>query len=154
VIGAHRNGLADRIAERVRTQIAAANVRWDEVADRAAGFASMLVNDYVTTLGFGDLMASDRPAVPEPPKPRVRGVFTPPAAPQRDPKTGDVLIPSLGDSRLPLEREFFLDWGVALRQLGLDNISFAGGREISEEDNRTLGVLIAAMQPALALRVG
>jgi hypothetical protein len=148
VIGAHRNQLIERIAERIRTQVAAANVRWDEVADRGAGIASMLINDYVSHLGFGDLAPADRPAMPEPPKPRLRGVFAPPPLPPRG------TIPTLGESRAPLEREYFLDWGVALKQLGLDNISFSGGREIEEEDNRALGEILAEMAPALQVVVG
>jgi hypothetical protein len=43
---------------------------------------------------------------------------------------------------------------VALRQLGLDNISFAGGREIEEEDNRALGEILAEMAPALKVSIG
>jgi hypothetical protein len=143
VIGAHRAELIEKIAERIRVQVAAAHVRWDEVADRAAGIAAMMINDHVTHLGFGNLPPDQRPAVPEPPKPRQRGVFAPPPLPTR----GE--LPCLGGSRAPLERDYFLDWGVALLQLGLDNISFAGGREIDEADNRALGDILASMQPAL-----
>jgi hypothetical protein len=148
VIGAHRQQLIERIAERIRSKIAAANVRWDEVADRAAGLAAMLVNDYVYYLGFGDLMVSDRPAVPEPPRQRERSVFTPPPLPPLG------SIPTLGEARAPLERLYFLDWGVALRQLGLANMSFSGGREIGEEDNRALGAILEQAQPALQLKLG
>jgi hypothetical protein len=38
---------------------------------------------------------------------------------------------------------------VALRQLGLDNVSFSGGREIDEADNRELGEILAQVGPAL-----
>lgn len=146
VVGAHRSLLGERIAERIRSQVAAANVRWDEVADRGAGVAAMMINDYVATLGFAELAPEQRPAVPEPPKPRLRGVFPAPPLPARD------TIPALGEARAPLEREYFLDWGVALRQLGLDNISFAGGREIEEEDNRALGAILGEMAPAMQIK--
>lgn len=146
VIGAHRNGLADHIADRVRQQVAAANVRWDEVADRCAGIATMLVNDYVAWLGFAGMEPSARPAVPEPPKARARGVF------QAMPMPGEREIPDLGSQRAPLERDYFMDWGVALRQLGLDNVSFSGGREIGEEHNRQLGEILAQIAPALQAR--
>ena len=43
---------------------------------------------------------------------------------------------------------------MALRQLGLDNMSFAGGREIEEEDNRALGDILAEMAPALQVTTG
>ncbi|MBX3604749.1 MAG: hypothetical protein KF788_05745 [Piscinibacter sp.] len=148
VIGAHRNLLIEKIADRIRTQVAAANVRWDEVADRAAGIAAMMINDYVTYLGFGELPMLERPAVPEPPKQRLRGVFPAPPLPPRG------TLPALGETRAPLEREYFMDWGVALRQLGLDNISFAGGREIEEEDNRALGDILGEMAPATQVKAG
>ena len=148
VIGAHRNELIEKIAARIRTQVAAANVRWDEVADRAAGIAAMVINDYVSHLGFGELVPLERPAVPEPPKPRLRGVFPAPPLPPRG------TIPALGETRAPLEREFFMDWGVALRQLGLDNMSFSGGREIEEADNRALGDILAEMAPATQVKPG
>jgi hypothetical protein len=146
VSGAHRHQLVDRIAARVREQVAGASTRWDDVADRAAGIAAMVLNDYVSDLGFGPLPDAERPAVPEPPKQRQRGVFAAPPLPARD------RIPALGDARAPLEQAYFLDWGVALRQLGIDNVGFAGGREISEDDNRALGEILGEIAPALQVR--
>jgi hypothetical protein len=143
VSGAHRHQLVDTIAARVREQVAGASTRWDDVADRAAGIATTVLNDYVSDLGFGTLPDAERPAVPEPPKERQRGVFAAPPLPARD------RIPALGEARAPLEQAYFLDWGVAFRQLGLDNVGFAGGREISEEDNRALGEILGEIAPAL-----
>lgn len=148
VIGAHRNLLAQEIAQRVRSQVAAANLRWDEVADRCAGIAAMLVNDYVAYLGYGTLPADKRPAFPEAPQPRVRGVFAAPPMPA--PGT----TPALEKQRVALEHQYFLDWGVSLKQLGLDNLSHEGGREIDEEDNRALGLILAGMEAALQVDAG
>jgi hypothetical protein len=117
------------------------------VADRAAGIAATIVNDYVSYLGFGELPEAERPAVPEAPKPRQRGVFAAPPVPERD------RIPTLGETRAPLETNYFLDWGVAFKQLGIDNVGFAGGREISEEDNRLLGDILGEIAPALQVTV-
>jgi hypothetical protein len=143
VVGAARLGIADRIAERVRGQVQAANVQWDDfsVSNRAALMATTLLDDYVAFLGFADLAEAARPAFPEPPKPRERGVFQRP---------GDgAAAPALGPQRTPLERRTFLDWGTALRQLGLDNAGFGGGREIDEAQNRRLGEVLAliAIEP-------
>lgn len=146
VIGAHRNQLAERIAGQIRSQVAAANVRWDEVADRCAGIAAMLVNDYVAHLGFAEQPAAQRPAFPGGARPRVRGVF------ESLPSSAD--RSALADQRTPLEHEYFLDWGVSLLQIGLDNVSFSGGREIDEADNRELGEILAGLSPALEIRVG
>ena len=143
VIGAHRMELADRIAVEVRKQLQAANVRWDEVADRATGIAANLVNDYVAFLGFGELALELRPGFPEAPKAPERRVFQPADA--------GGSLPPLGDHRRMLENDYFVDWGVALRQLGADNISFAGGREIDDDQNRRLGLLLAELNAAAAL---
>lgn len=142
VVGAHRNELIERIADRVRTQVAAANLRWDEVADRSAGIATMMVNDFVAYLGFGELPVDQRAAVPEPPEARQRGVFTPP------PRLAAGEIPTLSDARVQMERTYFMDWGVAFKQLGLDNVSFSGGREIGEADNRELGEILQELGSA------
>ena len=61
---------------------------------------------------------------------------------------GEDRVPALGASRLALENEFFRDWGVALRQAGLDNVSFSGGREITEAQNRELGKILALVAAA------
>ena len=148
VIGAHRIALAERIAERVRAQVASANMRWDDVADRSAGIATMMVNDYVAYLGFSDLPSPERPAVPEAPKPRQRGVFEPQPVPVQG------RIPAMSPAPVSLEREYFFDWGVAFKQLGLDNVSFSGGREIGEVDNRELGRILGDLAPALQVKSG
>ena len=134
IVGAHRLKLTETIAQSVRAHVQSANVRWDDVADRASCIATSTINDYVSYLGYGDLPENKRPGFPEPPKEPTRAIF---AAP---PKVDG--SPALGAARLPLEQLFFVDWGVALRQLGLDNISFAGGREIDEVQNRRLGQIL------------
>jgi hypothetical protein len=145
IIAAHRTNLIEQLAERIRRELVAANVRWDQVADRGAGMATMIINDFVSFLGFGALPENDRPAVPEPPKPRARGVFAPPQLPARD------APPALGDRRALLERDYFLDWGVALKQIGLDNVNFSGGREIEQADNRALGAILERLKTAMAV---
>jgi len=134
IVGAHRQEITATIAEGVRAQVQSANVRWDDVADRAGSIAAAAINDYVTFLGFGGLPEDKRPGFPEPPKEPTRAIFA--APPMADG------LPALGPARLPLEQQLFLDWGVALRQLGLDNVSFAGGREIDEAQNRNLGQIL------------
>lgn len=142
VIGAHRLQLASRIADEVRRQLDSATTRHDEVADRAAGIAAFLINDYVSTLGFAGMPSGQRPRQPKQPH---KGVFEPPPIPQRD------AMLELGPVRSALDEAYFLGWGEALRQFGLDNLETAGGREISEEENSRLGAVLDSMQPALQL---
>jgi hypothetical protein len=144
IVGAHRLMLTETIAKGVRAHVQSANVRWDDVADRSGCIATSTINDYVSYLGYGDLPENKRPGFPEPPKEPTRTIF---AAP---PKVNGA--PALGASRLPLEQLYFLDWGVALRQLGLDNTSFAGGREIDEAQNRTLGQILETIAIAPLVR--
>jgi hypothetical protein len=145
VIGAHRLQMANRIADEVRRQLDSATTRHDEVADRAAGIAAFLINDFVSTLGFAGLPSQQRPAQPEPPKPRQKGVFDPPAIPVRN------VMLELGAAHSCLDYDYLMDWGVALREFGLANLESAGGREISEEENSRLGAVLDSMQPALQL---
>lgn len=146
IIGATRMGVADRIAGEVRARLQTANVRWDEstVADRAATMAATAIDDYVAYLGFIAKAEAERPGFPEPPRQPERPIFARPPA-----VAG---IPVLEPQRAALERQFFLDWGVALRQLGLDNVGFSGGREISPEQNRRLSVILqtVSVRPMLA----
>lgn len=141
IVGAYRHGLQDQIAHEIRTRIISAQVRFEEVADRAAGVAAMRINDFVAFLGFDGRMPADRPGFPEAPRPRQFAVF--------DGHPGfDSNIPALDSTRLALESEYFRDWGVALRQFGLDNVSFSGGREITEAQNRELGVVLSLITAA------
>jgi hypothetical protein len=144
VVAAQRLGLAGRISDRARTQLQSATTRFDEVADRAAGIASMLFNDFLFDLDFGCMPAKDRPAFPEPPKIRVRSIFEAPPMPEASAPLG------LGESRLPTEQIQFMDWGVALKQIALDNLSFEGGRQISEGDNAALGLILESIRPAIS----
>ncbi|MFZ9406531.1 MAG: virulence factor SrfC family protein [Burkholderiaceae bacterium] len=144
VVAAQRLGLAGRIADRARTQLQSATTRFDEVADRAAGIASMLLNDFIFDLDFACMAAQERPAFPEPPKIRVRSVFEAPPMPEPSALLG------LGESRMPTEQVQFMDWGVAVKQVAFDNLSFEGGRQITEEDNAALGRILDGIRPAIA----
>jgi hypothetical protein len=137
IVGANRLKLADRIAERVRRQVQAANVRWDDSADRAVSLAGTLLNDFLADCGVADLKPAERPRRPRTELP----VFTPPPA-----FSG---LPELGGSRQPLEQEHFIDWATALHKLALDNVSFSGGREIDEVQNARLGRILDDLAPLL-----
>ena len=146
VVGAHRSGIGRTIAARVRDQVQAAHVRWEDVADRASTIAATAINDYVAFLGFADLPPERRPGFPEPPKTAERPVFRAP------PRLG--ATPALEAHRRSQEAEYFLDWGVALRQLGVDNTSFSGGREIDPDQNRRLGAILAQIEQAACVTAG
>ena len=146
IVGATRQGVAERIAGDVRARLQTANVRWDDgtVADRAATMAAMAIDDYVAYLGFILRPEGERPGFPEPPRQPERPIFP------RPPSANG--IPVVEPQRSALERQMFLDWGVALRQLGIDNVGFSGGREISPEQNRRLSAILQtiAVRPLLA----
>ncbi|MEO1091059.1 MAG: virulence factor SrfC family protein [Pseudomonadota bacterium] len=134
LIAADRAGLAERIAEEARRETVSASARWADVTDRVARAARFAVNDFVAYLGFGDLPAAERPGIPEPPRSSERAIFGP----------GSLGAPGqeLGDAPEVLERAFFVDWGVALRSMGVANVGHAAGREITDEQNRRLGAIL------------
>ncbi|MEO0363587.1 MAG: virulence factor SrfC family protein, partial [Pseudomonadota bacterium] len=134
LIGASRVGLLDRIAELARRETRSASVRWVEVADRVAQIAAMRVNDFVAYLGYADVPAAERPGFPEAPKEASRAIFT----------LGGLATPgeAVGDAPEMLERIAFIDWGVALRAFGVENVGHAAGREISEDQNRRLAEIL------------
>ena len=143
-IGADRLELTTRIADAVREETVSAGARWEDAADRAVRIAAYEINDFVGYLGTGRLAQDERPGFPEAPREPKRRIFTMPDA--------DPAKISIGNSRDPLESNFFVDWGVAWRELGLSNVSHDSGREISEEDNRELGRIIAMIDVSDALR--
>jgi hypothetical protein len=144
-IGADRLGLTGRIADAVREETLTAGARWEDAADRAVRIASFEINDFIGYLGFGRLETDERPGFPEAPREPKRRIFDMP-----DPDPTNI---GIGGTRSPMEANFFVDWGVAWRELGLNNVSHDSGREISEEDNRELGRIIAMIDVSDSLRV-
>lgn len=130
IIGANRLKLGEQIADQIRTQISAANVRWDDAADRAVSLAGPVLNNFIADLGFRAVPADRRPRAPRSDQP----IFALP------PVFDD--LPILDDKRRDLEREVFIDWATALHQLALDNVNFSGGNEIDEVHNAQLGRLL------------
>lgn len=143
-IGADRLGLTGRIADAVREETLTAGSRWEDAADRAVRIASYEINDFIGYLGFGHMARDERPGFPEAPREPKRRIF---GLPDADPQNI-----SIGASRASIEADFFVDWGVAWRELGLSNISHDSGREISEEDNRELGRIIAMIDVSGVLK--
>ncbi|WP_445682642.1 virulence factor SrfC family protein [Radicibacter daui] len=137
IVGANRLDLGTTIADIVRRQVQAANVRWDDVADRAANLAGTIINDFIADLGFALQPAAERPKRPRSDMP----IFAPP------PSFGE--LPELAEHRVRLEVDFFLDWATALHRLALDNVSFSGGREIDDVQNARLGRLLDELAPLL-----
>ncbi|QQP89205.1 virulence factor [Skermanella sp. TT6] len=136
VIAADRVGMIDKVATAIRSETALAAMRWDEIADRLVTIASNAFNVFVAEMGFHDVPSAQRPGVPEgSPTPNHR-VFEPPP-----PVTG--ALPALGDEPLLLEQRYFIDWGVAFLQAGLANLSYGGGRELDEAQNRALGDILS-----------
>ena len=139
IIGADRHGVRDRIADAVREETPTVGARWEDMAERAVRIAVYEINDYVAFLGFGDVRESERPAH------RNGAVFS----------GGGLEVKGfeIGPKREMLEKFYFVDWAVAFRQLGTDNISHSAGREISDERNQELGRILQAIDVEDALRV-
>ncbi|MBS0560292.1 MAG: virulence factor [Proteobacteria bacterium] len=135
VIAAERLGLADRIAAAVRAATDLAALRWDDVADRIVAVALYRLNAFVAELGYADVPPAQRPGFPEGSDTPQRHIF----APQPDPGDG---LPALGDQPAGFERDRFVDWGIGFLGLGIANLSFGGGREVTEAQNLALGAIL------------
>ena len=138
IVGSDRHGLRNRIADAVREETPAVGARWEDMVERAVRIAVYEINDYVGYLGFGDLGESERPSH------QNRAIFSPDAL--------KVQGFEIGPMRESLEEIYFVDWGVAFRSLGMDNISHVSGREISDEHNRELGRIIHTIDVEDTLR--
>ncbi|MEM6547947.1 MAG: virulence factor SrfC family protein [Pseudomonadota bacterium] len=131
LIGASRQGLFERIGADVRLETQSVGGRWIEAADRVAGITATHLNDFVAYLGYSGADVGERPAFPEPPRDPQRQIFTAPAD------------ASLSGQRATHERTYFMDWGVALRAFGNDNLGHSAGREISDAQNQRLGEILS-----------
>jgi hypothetical protein len=138
IIGAERLRLGERIAERVREATDLAALRWDDVADRIVAIALYQLNAFVAELGFHDMPLDERPGFPEGDANPERRVFAPMPDPGRE-------LPMLGDTPETFEVRRFVDWGIGFLAMGTANLSFGGGRELSEVQNRALGEILHAL---------
>jgi len=135
LIGAERVKLAEQVASAVREATDLAALRCDDVADRIVAIALYRFNTFVAELGFGDLPFDKRPGFPEGESVPERRIFEP----QPDP--GDNL-PQLGEAPETYELRRFVDWGIGFLAMGVANLSFGGGRELSDEQNAALGAIL------------
>ncbi|SNB55817.1 hypothetical protein SAMN07250955_101502 [Arboricoccus pini] len=145
LVGAGRVGLDRQIADDVRRETLSIGARWVDAADRVIEIATFQINDFVAYLGYGDLAPEARPGFPEAPQERQRPVFS--LASLRQPGR------ELGAQRERMDIAFFVDWGVALRQFGNDNVGHAAGRDISDAENQTLGQVLKRIDPTSLARL-
>jgi hypothetical protein len=138
IIGAERLHLAERIAGRVREATDLAALRWDDIVDRLVATALHQLNAYVAALGYHDVPYDERPGFPEGDPNPQRRIFAPMPDPGRD-------LPILGEVPATFERQRFIDWGIALFALGIANLSFGGGRELTEPQNSALGEILRSL---------
>src|SRR5438067_1431904 len=135
VAGAHRLKLIDQLSLDVRALENAANSKWEEIAERQVRTAASALNGYVSALGFDSLPLEERPGLP--PNAPTRRVF-------ESPKTPDG-APLLAEDPAPIYADYCKDWMRAFLQLAMDNVGYEGGREITAEQNETLGAILRAV---------
>lgn len=141
IVGAQRLGLAAAIADGVRAETRAATVRWPDVAGRIAGRTAMLIGDYVAGLGFAGRSEAERPMVDSPTR---HAIFSLPPLSKG--------LPALSPAgRAATEQTAFVDWLAGLSQLGMANLAFDGGRDITEAQNRALGDILQRIAIGAAL---
>ena len=141
----HGQQLTRRIAQSLSTHGQVISAAWEELAELGAIIVANEINALVASLGFGGLSDDERPPVPPAPQAERRKAFMPPPAVEG--------VPALGKQRRRVEMEFLQDWLASMVQLSLDNLGSLEGREISAEDNQTLGRILARVQPVKARAV-
>lgn len=146
IVMADRLKAEEKLAARVRASTQLAAGLWDDMADRMVTLAQHSFNAMVTELGYSEVPVESRPGVPEGVQPPTAHVFQPPATISRPLDDGaSRQLPTLGDQPEPTERRYFIHWGIAFLATGLANLSYGGGRALSEEQNRSLGNILRAI---------
>jgi len=87
------------------------------------------INEFVHTLGFGDVPPAQRPSLPN-----GRVIFAP-----RPPIDG---LPPIGDKPTPYDSRFHVDWMAALARTIEDNVQDAASGPIDIEQNSRLGRIL------------
>ncbi len=143
IVMADRLKAEEKLASRVRASTQLAAGLWDDMADRMVTLAQHSFNGLVAELGYSEVPVADRPGVPEGVQPPTSYVFQMPATISRPAGEGQVRqLPTLGDQPEPTERRYFIHWGIAFLATALANLSYGGGRELNEQQNRTLGDIL------------
>jgi hypothetical protein len=130
--------LADSIANAVRASTDLAALRWDDIADRIVAIAQYRFNAFIAELGYTDIPLEKRPGFPEGDTQPQRRIF------QRQPDPGREL-PKLGDAPETYEFIRFVDWGIGFLGMGIANLSFGGGRVLTDEQNAALGAVLRGL---------
>src|SRR5581483_4935856 len=135
VVGAHRLKLIDQLSLDVRALENAANAKWEDIAERQVRTAASALNAYVSALGFDLIPLDQRPGLP--PNNPTRRVFEHPPVPEHG--------PVLSEDPAPIYADYCKDWMRAFLQLAMDNVGYEGGREITAEQNESLGAILRAV---------
>jgi len=137
---------ADRV--RIEAQLVAALSPLEEVrsttrgriVDQQVSLARGLVNTFVDTLGVETLPLAERP----PSAVAGRAIFAPPAP------IAPGTLPQLPEAEIRYSGTYVLDWLEAFTHLATGNAGHTAGREISPEQNRRLGEILARIRPGAA----
>lgn len=135
VVGAHRLKLIDQLSNDVRALENAANSKWEDIAERQVRTAASALNSFISALGFDRVPADQRPGLP--PNNPTRRVFEAPQVTESGPQ--------LSEDPAPIYADYCKDWMRAFLQLAMDNVGYEGGREITAEQNESLGAILRAV---------
>jgi len=136
VSGADRTRLEQRLVDALSPLEAVRSTTRARIADQQVLLARAVVNAFVDALGIDATPPAERPASAIPGRP----IFTPP--PPIPPGT----LPELPPTEMPYSGIYVLDWLEAFARLATGNAGHAAGREITPEQNRRLGEILAAIQ--------
>lgn len=139
ITGAARNGLEERLADALQEVEERASATRGHLADRQTLVAATCLGAWVDWLGLADMSVDRRPF-----SSHIAGrrLFATPS-PVADP-------PELPASPLNYPALYLVDWIDAFREMAIANAGHLAGSEISPEQNRNLGRIIARIGGTLA----
>jgi len=139
ITGALRFNLEEKLVQALHEASNRAGATRSRLVDQQVLVATTIINDFIDTLGFGEIEPGRRPrslvAADQP-------IFQPP------PPIPPGHLPRLGANPLPYSAMYIVDWFEAFKATAINNAGHAAGSEITPEQNERLGRIIAVLAGA------
>lgn len=140
IVGSARTGLDERMARKIASIIVYSSDK-QETVGKAAICAARLLSDFVTNLGYDNVMSNTQPRR----KGRDRQPIFAPLHPIQ--ATDTATAASVASAAI---RDFHADWGQAFLRLVDDNVSELRNRDTASDQNHKLGRLLKQLDASSA----
>ena len=146
ITGANRLKIADKLTEEILANEETGN-KFDELESRQVSTIHMILSDFIAWLGFVNNEVNDIPnSRINQGKKIFSSLLDSPLDVQTDGKTHQ--LPHLNDKTKIYVQQYIFDWFIAFMKLAQENVGHSAGREISQEQNRQLGIILEQFNAA------